>query len=286
MTRVSAASVSMVPRMMLRKSNLPDCASRHVLVGDHADADDEPVADGLAHRVDDAPGEAQPVVERAVVFVVAAVGGRRPERVHQMAVGLELDAVEPGCLHALGRGGIVGDDAVDVPVLGRLGEGAMRRLAHRRRRQHRQPVGLVPPRSAAQMRELDHHLAVVLVAGVGEIPQPWHDLVAPGVQVAEGGRAVARHDGRARRHGQRHAAARLLGVVEPVARLRHAVLGIGRLVAGRHDAVLQRQVPEPVGLKEGIAGRSHRVPARSPAHSPDCPVFNTTHPPSPPCGVR
>ena len=42
--------------------------------------------------------------------------------------------------------------------------------------------------------------------------------------------------------GQRHAAFRLLGMIEPVALLRHAVLGIGRLVAGRHDAVLERQV--------------------------------------------
>ena len=104
------------------------------------------------------------------------------------------------------------------------------------------------------MGELDHHLAVVLVAGVGKLPQPRHDLVAIGVQVAERGRAVARDDRRAGRHRQRHAALRLLGMVEPVALLRHAVLGIGRLVAGRHDAVLQRQMFQLVGLEKRVAG--------------------------------
>jgi hypothetical protein len=92
-----------------------------------------------------AKGEAQAVVEAAAVLVVAAVGGGRPEAVHQVAVGLDLDAVEAGRLHALGGVGVVGDDAGEVPVLGLLGEGAVGRLAHRRGRQHRQPVALFQP---------------------------------------------------------------------------------------------------------------------------------------------
>ena len=47
---------------------------------------------------------------------------------------------------------------------------------------------LVPAGAAAEMGELDHHLAVMLVAVVGKLPQPRHDLVAIGVQIAEGGR--------------------------------------------------------------------------------------------------
>ena len=164
----------------------------------------------------------------------------------------------PAACMRCGSARIVGDDAVEVPVLGLLGKGAMRRLAHRRGRQHRQPVGLVPAGAAAEMGELDHHLAVVLVAGIGELGEPRHDLVAIGMQIAEGGRAVARDDRRAGGHGQRHAALGLLGMVEPVALLRHAVLGIGRLVAGRHDAVLQRQVLQLVGLEERIVG-GHRL---------------------------
>jgi hypothetical protein len=67
--------------MMLRKSNFPDEASLwaistpsclgqalvKILVGDHADADEEIRADRGAHRIDDAPGEAQAVVERAAI---------------------------------------------------------------------------------------------------------------------------------------------------------------------------------------------------------------------------
>ncbi len=230
-----------------------------ILVGHQADADDEVRPDRLAHRVEHQEGEAQPVVERAAEGVVAPVGGRRPEAVHEMPVGLELDAVEAGGLHALGGGGVVGDDALDVPVLGLLGEGAVGRLAHRRGRQHGQPVGLVPAGAAAEMGELDHHLAVVLVAGVGELGEPRNDLVAIGLEVAEGGRAVARDDRRAGGHGQRHAATGLLGMVEPVALLRHAVFRIGRLVAGRHDAVLQRQVLEAVGLEQRIGGHRDRL---------------------------
>ena len=107
------------------RSRCPSSLERplsQILVRHHADADDEVGADRLAHRIDAPAGEAQAVVERAVVLVVAVVGRRRPEAVHQMAVGFELDAVEAGRLHALRGGGIVGDDAVDVPVLHLLGK--------------------------------------------------------------------------------------------------------------------------------------------------------------------
>ena len=74
--------VSMWPRMMLRKSTLPEearrCGDLHalvacsepcvpVLVRHHADADDEIPADRVAHRVEYAPGEAQAVVERTAI---------------------------------------------------------------------------------------------------------------------------------------------------------------------------------------------------------------------------
>ena len=36
------------------------------------------------------------------VWAVEVVGQRRPELIHQMAVGLELEAVETGGLHPLG----------------------------------------------------------------------------------------------------------------------------------------------------------------------------------------
>ena len=223
--------------------------------------DDEFFTDRLAHRVDDPPSKAQAVVERAAIVIIAGIDGRRPEAVHQMAVGFELDAVEAGRLHALGRARIVGDDALDVPVFHRLGEGAVRRLAHRRGRENGQPVGLVPPGAAAQMGDLDHHLAVVFVALVGEFAKPRDDLVTIGVKVAEGGGTVPADDRRACRHRQRDAALRLLGMIEPVAFLRQAVLGVSRLVAGRHQPVLQGQVLQPVGLEKRVPGERcvHRL---------------------------
>ena len=235
-------------------------AGGKILVRHHADADDEFFAHRRAHGVQHHVREAQPVFERAAIFVVAMVGGGGPEAVHQMAVGLELDAVEAGRPAALGGGSIVGDDALDVPVLRRLGKGAVRRFAHRRGREHRQPVGLVPAGAAAEMGDLDHHLAVVLVAGVGQFGKPGHDGVVIEMQVAEGRRAVARNDRRSCRHGQRHAALGLLRVIEPVALLRHAVFRIGRLVAGRHHPVLQCQVLQPVGLQKRIVAGHGRYP--------------------------
>jgi hypothetical protein len=50
-----------------------------------------------------------------------------------MPIGLELDAVETGRLHALGRIGVVPDDACDVPILDLFGEGTVRRLFAMRR---------------------------------------------------------------------------------------------------------------------------------------------------------
>src|SRR5260221_2546228 len=106
------------------------------------------------------------------------------------------------------------------------------------------------------MGDLDHHRSAMRVHVVGELAQPAHTLVLVEEDVAEGRRAVGRDDGRAADHGERDAALRLLGVIEPIARLRHAVLGIGGLVRGRQEAVAQRQMLEPEGLEERI-GRGH-----------------------------
>ena len=179
------------------------------------------------------------------------------------------------CMRAAARG--VGlDDARDVPVLGLLGERAMRRLADRRGREHRQPVAVVPVGAPAEMGDLDHHRASVLVAVVGEPPEPGHDLVPIGVQVAEGGRAVLGDDRRARGHGQRDAALGLLDVVEPVAVLGQAVLGIGRLVRRAHDPVPQRQMLELERLEQGIrAGHDgEALPSDDPA-SQDLPALRS-----------
>ena len=178
-----------------------------------------------------------PVVQAAAVIVVALVGRRRPELVGQMAVGVDLQPVQPGRLHALRRRRVVGDDAVDVPVLDRLGERPMRRLADRRGGQHRQPVRLVPRGAPAEMGDLDHHRRAVRVALVRQAAQPGHDLVLVGEQVAEHRRAVrARPPPSPPSSSAPTPPLRLLDVVQAVAVLRHAVLAVVRLVRGAHHA--------------------------------------------------
>ena len=108
-----------------------------------------------------------------------------------MAIGFELDAIQACGLTALGGGRIVLDDAFDIPIFDRLRKRPMRRLPHWRSRQNRQPIRLVPTCAAAKMRDLDHHLAVMLVAGVGKFREPRNDRIVVNVQIAERGRTVA-----------------------------------------------------------------------------------------------
>ncbi len=224
-----------------------------VLVRHHPHADQEARPHGVPHGLQHADGEAHPVVQAAAILVGAMVGGGRPELVRQVAIGVDLKPIQPGRLHPLGSGGVVRDDAVQVPCLGLLGKAAMRRFPHARWRQDRQPVRHVPGGAAAEMGQLDHDGRAMLMTLVCQAAQPGHDLVLVGQQVAEHRRTVRRHHGGPGGHGQRHAALRLFHVIQPVAILRHPVLGIGRLVRRAHDPVAERQVPQPEGLHQRVA---------------------------------
>ena len=228
------------------------------LVRHHADADDVVGSDRGTNGVDHLEGRPHPIVQRAAVGVGPPVGRRRPESIEEVAVGLDLDPVEAGLLAAGGGGGVGADDPGDVPVLGLLRERPVGRLADRRGRDQRQPVGLVPVGSAAEMGDLAHHRRAVAVAGIGQLPQPRNDLVLVDMEVAERRRRVLGDDRRAAGDGQRDPALRLLLVIEPVTFLRQAVLRIGRLVGGRHDPVAKGQVTQPERLHQGIVGTHRR----------------------------
>ena len=215
-----------------------------VLVAHHPDADGKVLADPLADRAQNLEAEPHAVLDRAAIGVRALVGRGRPELIDEMPVAFELHPIEARFLHALGALGIGPDDAGDVPVLHDLREGAMRGLAHVRGGDHRQPVGLAPARAASEMRDLDHHGGALRMDIVGELFEPAHDLVLVELDVAEGLRTVRREDGRAADHGQPDAAPGLFGVIKPVARLRHAVFGVGWLVRGRHQPVAECEMLE------------------------------------------
>ena len=226
-----------------RPSELVD-AALDVLVADHARADDEIRADARADRLQHLEAEAQAVLQRAAIGVVAFVGERRPELIDEMAVGFDLQAVEAAGLYALRGVGVGAQHARDVEILHRLRESAMRRLAHVARRDDGQPIVLGPARAAAEMGDLDHHRRAVLVHLVGELLQPADDLVLVEQNVAESLRTVGRDDRGAADHRQADAALGLLDVIGAIALLRQAIMGIGRLVRARHQTIADRQMFE------------------------------------------
>src|SRR5262245_27682692 len=103
-----------------------------------------------------------------------------------MAVAFELDTVHAAGPHALRRISIVRDDALNVPVLHLLGEGAMRRFTNGRWCEDGKPVAPVPTRPTPEMGELDHDGGAVLLYAVGQSLDPGNNLIAVGMQVAEG----------------------------------------------------------------------------------------------------
>ena len=224
------------------------------LIARVADADDEIRPRAPADLAQHIEGKAQPVIERPAIGAVQRVGQRRPELIHQMAIGFQLDAIHAAGLHALGRIAIVLDDPLDVPVLQLLGEGPVRGLPRMGGGDDGQPVALVPAGAAAEMGELDHDGRALLMHRVRQLPCPFHHLVLPGEDVVEDGRAVARHGGGACGHRHGHPGLRPLHVIGAVTGLGHAVFRIGGLMRGDDDPVAQGEMLELEWLKKRVAG--------------------------------
>ena len=235
-----------------------DAAGPH-LVGHAAHAQNEFRSHAFADRAHHFHRKAHPVFQRAAKGCVQRVGRGRPELVYQMPVGFQLQAVDPGGVHAFGGVGVVADDAVNVPVFHLFGEGAVRGLTLVRGRYHRQPIGLGPAGAPPQVGQLDHHGGAVFMAGVGEFAHPGHDLVFVRQDVVENRRAVARYGGRSGGHGQCNPGLGALHMVGAVLGFGHAVFGVGRLVGRDHQPVFQAQVLELKGLQQWVVGSSaHR----------------------------
>ena len=235
-----------------------------VFVADHARADNAIVADRLAHRAQNLERKAQAVLRSAIVFVVAAVGQRRPKRIEQMPRKQNLDSVQPARSTARGGGGEIARDAAQIPTLDLFGKRSMRRLAQRRRGDEREPIAARRRPAPPQMRELADDFRAAIVDAVGEFREPLDNLVAEGLQVAESGRRIRRHHGRAADHRERNPARRFLLVIQAVAFFRQSVLGIKRLVGGAHHAVFQPQVADLQRPQQRIVGALHRRLAVTP----------------------
>ena len=216
-------------------------AALGILVAHHARADDEIRADAGADRAQNLLAEAQAVVERAAILVIAPVGQRRPELVDEMAIGLDLQPVESSRLHPLRRIGVGGHHPGDVEILHGFRKRPMRRLAHVARGQHRQPIVLGPARAPAEMGDLDHHRRAVTMHLVDQRLQPADRLVPVKQNVAERLRTVRRNHRRAADHRQADAALGFLDVIGAIALLRHPVVGVGGFMRGGHQTISDRQ---------------------------------------------
>ena len=222
-------------------------------IGGISDTDDKLRPDPVADRVQHHEAEPQPVLQIAAKGRVHPVRQRRPELIDQMAIGLQLDPIQPCRLHPLCRIGVIGDDPVDVEIFHLLRKSPMRRFAQMRRRKRGQPVALVPSRPTPEVRQLDHHRTAVFMAGIGQFAHPAHHFVLVGKDIVEHRRAVAADRGGTRRHRQRHTRPCTHLVISAVALFRHPVFGIGGLVTGCHHPVLQGQMLQPIRLQKRIA---------------------------------
>ena len=155
----------------------------------------------------------------------------------------DLDAVEPALLATASRVGKPLQGPLEVPVLHLLGVGTMGLFAGRRWRDQRQPVMAREVATPAKMGELAKYGGAVLMHASTKTLEIRDDPVAGDVDLGERQRRVDRHGGRAAEDRQPDATPRLLGVVELVAILRHAVFGESRGVARAGHTVAQRQVP-------------------------------------------
>ena len=234
----------------------------HQLVHGEAHADQEPIRGALAHRLQRLQREPGAVGGAPSVAVGAPIHRRRPELPAEVPENRELAAVEPSPLRAARRGSEVADDAVDVVAVHGPREGAVRRLAHRRRRDGREPAVRAPAGAPPHVGDLDHRGAAVAVDSFRERLEPRDDAVLAEIDLPERRRRVDRHRRGAAEHGEREPAFRFLLVVAPVALLRHAVLGVGGGVRGAHDPVLQPDMADDEGFEEGGVGRCHRARLR------------------------
>lgn len=219
------------------------------LVGGQAQADDEVLGGGRAHRCQHFAEEKQAGIEVAVVAILAAVHPRVEELRRQVAVaGDHLHPVQSCLVQAARGGGVAGDDLVDQrlvefawhhpePFVGR-GRGG---IGHRQ-----QAVGGLHD-LAPGMEDLRQHHAAFGVAGLGDPPVAGDAGIVGGHQHVRGVARAVVDPGHL--HDDQSGAAAGPGAVIGDEWLVDQVVGRHRrVVAARHDAVFQAFAPDFQGL--------------------------------------
>ena len=201
-------------------------------------ADDEILAAGAADVLDDGARQAGAVFQAAAPAVVAPVRPRGPELVEQRMVGgPDLDALKAGLAAADRRGGMGGDDLLDL----RLGHGVGAVAVVVRGPAGRAPVGVEREVGIAVLADrvelLQDHRAGRFHR-FGDRPEMGDDVVGAGAEVAAG-----QHGGGVDRHrlgdDHRRPAQRAFQQIGAEARARQAALGHVRGMGAEDHAVAQ-----------------------------------------------
>ena len=228
---------------------------------------DDPVVPGAApHLLDHLAGEAEPVLERAAVLVLALVVERRQELVQQVAVrDVHLGAVEAAFTGELGRVSPPVHDLADVLELHGLRGLAVRgRLHGRGAPEDAVVVGRVARGVEAEVVELGEDDRAVLVHRAGEPPVGLERLgaIGPGDAREAGGRG--RMDDAVARDQEPGAALRSCGLVGDVAVRVDGVVGEELDVGRLHDPVADGDVPDLQRAEEVRIGAHARESTTAP----------------------
>ena len=255
------------------KSRRPSPASSTT----ETDADEEFVPDALPDRLVHHQPETAAVLHRAAEAVCAPVRGRRQELADEVGAGEGLHAVETAFPAPLGGAGVVGHYPRDVVLVHLPRERPVERLAHRRRPDRREPRARVRLAAPSDMAYLAHEVRAVDMDALRKPPEVLDDPLVVQVQVGEVPLGIGRDVRRASEHRERDPAPRLGLVIELVALRRHPVHREAACMARAHDAVPERNVLQPEGLKQGV-GRNAALRHAGLWHLDDLPFESTRRP--------
>jgi hypothetical protein len=101
-----------------------------LLIKGHARPDDEVGSHRLPYSPNDLKWVAHAVLVGAAVFVSTVIPERRPERVEEVSIGHQFDAVQTGRSASLGGVDEVLEHTIEIPLLGGFGERPVGRFAN------------------------------------------------------------------------------------------------------------------------------------------------------------
>ena len=188
--------------------------------------------------------EARPVFDTATVGVITPVYVRREELSDQVTARMGFDPVQPRLLAALGGVAEFTDDAFDIEGINLARNTAMQCFAHSAGCHGWHPVIGHRVGASPEVGDLAHDGAIVCMYATGELLQVRDNPVFVEAQLCLDPARIVRDARRTAEHGQRQPAFGFFLVVTLVGLIRDAIGIHAGSMAGAHDSVFQRQVPD------------------------------------------